>query len=71
MALKERTIWGLAHLYVFCKGGDGAVGGHSFSLPGCPDLSRLPYSNSHRPFQREKGAEVSRTLLLLAQGSMP
>ena len=29
------STW-LAHLYVFCKGGEGEVGGHSFSLPGAP-----------------------------------
>src|SRR5580700_10486082 len=25
--------WWLAHLYVFCKGGDGKVGGRNLSLP--------------------------------------
>jgi hypothetical protein len=28
----EHDPRGLAHLYVLCKGGDGEVGGHSFSL---------------------------------------
>jgi len=43
--------WGLAHLYVLGKGGDGEVGGHRFSLQS--RVSRLGVQPSPALLRRE------------------